>query len=199
MTCIWIIWSWWLLPSLFLNFYTTIGISWWNVVWTLVYIDTALNQQQPLLSGGWQSQPSKHESLARCWADVGPSSTTLAQHQPHIGLTTRVCWGALPVISGHRKRTSWTCWWYCNLCPTTQPASFVSLWERRLTGLPSVEPLVIWCLIMSDNIWAHCQTNNDSLILCAWLGSWIRCSFNTRCLSFTVLISMPFAHRPVQL
>ena len=35
--------------------------------------------------------PSKHEALANCWADVGPSSTTLAQHQPNIGPTPRVC------------------------------------------------------------------------------------------------------------
>ena len=38
------------------------------------------------------SLPSKHEALAQCWADVGPSSTTLAQHQPNIGPTPRVCW-----------------------------------------------------------------------------------------------------------
>ena len=36
--------------------------------------------------------PSKHEALAQCWADVGPSSTTLAQHQPNIGPAPRVCW-----------------------------------------------------------------------------------------------------------
>ena len=36
--------------------------------------------------------PSKHEALAQCWADVGPSSTTLAQHQPNIGPIPRVCW-----------------------------------------------------------------------------------------------------------
>ena len=36
--------------------------------------------------------PSKHEALAQCWADVGPSSATLAQHQPSIGPTPRVSW-----------------------------------------------------------------------------------------------------------
>ena len=41
---------------------------------------------------GWYS-PSKHEVLAKCWADVGPSSTTLAQHQSNIWPTPRVCWG----------------------------------------------------------------------------------------------------------
>ena len=34
--------------------------------------------------------PSKHEVLTQCWADVGPSSTTLAQHEPNIGPTPRV-------------------------------------------------------------------------------------------------------------
>ena len=36
--------------------------------------------------------PSKYEALAQCWADVVPSSTTLAQPQPNIGPTPRVCW-----------------------------------------------------------------------------------------------------------
>ena len=31
-----------------------------------------------------------HLELAHCWADVGPSSTTLAQHQPNSGPTLRV-------------------------------------------------------------------------------------------------------------
>ena len=29
--------------------------------------------------------PSKHETLNQSLVDVGPSSTTLAQHQPNIG------------------------------------------------------------------------------------------------------------------
>ena len=36
----------------------------------------------------------KHETLNRCWVDVGPPSTTLIQHQPSIGSTSRVCWGS---------------------------------------------------------------------------------------------------------
>ena len=32
-------------------------------------------------------QSSKHEALAQCWADAGPLSTTLAQHQLNIGPT----------------------------------------------------------------------------------------------------------------
>ena len=31
------------------------------------------------------THPSKHEVLAQCWADVGPSSTTVGQHQPTLG------------------------------------------------------------------------------------------------------------------
>ena len=34
--------------------------------------------------------PSKREALTQCWADAGPSSTTLDQHQPNIGPTPRV-------------------------------------------------------------------------------------------------------------
>ena len=34
----------------------------------------------------------KHETMTQCWFDVGPSSTTLAQHQTNIGSTSRACW-----------------------------------------------------------------------------------------------------------
>ena len=37
--------------------------------------------------------PGKHETLAQCWVNVGPSSSTLAQHYPKIGPMSRVCWG----------------------------------------------------------------------------------------------------------
>ena len=36
--------------------------------------------------------PSKHETLTQCWVNVDLSSSTLAQHQPSIGPTSRVCW-----------------------------------------------------------------------------------------------------------
>ena len=35
---------------------------------------------------------SKRDTLVQCWADVGLSPTTLAQHRPSIGSTPRVCW-----------------------------------------------------------------------------------------------------------
>ena len=35
---------------------------------------------------------AKSYTLAKCWADVGASSSTLAQHQPSIGPKLRVCW-----------------------------------------------------------------------------------------------------------
>ena len=35
--------------------------------------------------------PSKHEILNQCWADVGPAAQTLGQHQPSIGSMSRVC------------------------------------------------------------------------------------------------------------
>ena len=47
--------------------------QWWNISMTLTQHWTTVYKGQRL--------PSKHEALARCWADVGPSSTTLAQHQ----------------------------------------------------------------------------------------------------------------------
>ena len=30
--------------------------------------------------------------MSQCWADVGPSSTTLAQHQPGIGIYQKQCY-----------------------------------------------------------------------------------------------------------
>ena len=37
--------------------------------------------------------PNKHDTLSQCGFNAGPTSTTLAQHQTHIGSTSRVCWG----------------------------------------------------------------------------------------------------------
>ena len=39
--------------------------------------------------------PSKHDTTIQCWANVGPLSTTLAQHRPNIVSMCRVCWAGL--------------------------------------------------------------------------------------------------------
>ena len=39
-----------------------------------------------------QHSSKVHEILNQCWGDVGPSSTTLAQHQFRIGSTFRARW-----------------------------------------------------------------------------------------------------------
>ena len=55
---------------------------------------------------------SKHETLNQCWADVGPASQMLGQHQPSIGSMSGVCrdgvvssgrsfGGGLPAKKGH--------------------------------------------------------------------------------------------------
>ena len=36
---------------------------------------------------------SKHETLARRWFAVGPTSQTLGQQQTNLGPTSHVCWG----------------------------------------------------------------------------------------------------------
>ena len=47
-------------------------------------------------------QAVKHETLTRCWANVGPPSTTLTQHSPILGY--RVVFGAtLNVGQRHRR------------------------------------------------------------------------------------------------
>ena len=38
-----------------------------------------------------KEDPSKHETLNQCWADVGPAAQTLGQNQPSIGSMSRVC------------------------------------------------------------------------------------------------------------
>ena len=38
-----------------------------------------------------KEDPSKHEILNQCWADVGPASKTLGQYQPSIGSMSGVC------------------------------------------------------------------------------------------------------------
>ena len=38
-----------------------------------------------------QRRPCKHETMNQCWADAGPTSAPLAQHQPSIGSMSRAC------------------------------------------------------------------------------------------------------------
>ena len=52
-----------------------------------VFINSGSSLLRPLLS-----LPRKHEAFAQCWAEFGPSSSTLAQHQPNIGPAPRFCW-----------------------------------------------------------------------------------------------------------
>ena len=42
-----------------------------------------------------KEDPSKHETLNQCWADVGPALQTLGQHQPSIGLSLGLAGTAL--------------------------------------------------------------------------------------------------------
>ena len=39
-----------------------------------------------------RSLPSKHETLAQCWVNVGPASKTMGQHHPTLGTTSSLCW-----------------------------------------------------------------------------------------------------------
>ena len=39
-----------------------------------------------------RTMPSEHETLSHCWFNVGPPSTTLAQHWTNNGSKSRVCW-----------------------------------------------------------------------------------------------------------
>ena len=53
-------------------------------MYKLVYVYTRIRENSKL--------PNKHETLNQCWVDVGTLPTTLAQHQPRIDSTYRVCW-----------------------------------------------------------------------------------------------------------
>ena len=46
--------------------------------------------------------------MAQCWADVDPSSTTLAQHLPDIGPTPRVCWAVRQILRQSTPNTQET-------------------------------------------------------------------------------------------
>ena len=107
------------------------------------------------------SHPSKHEALAQCWANDGPSSTTLAQHQPNIGPTPRVCW--YPVLtSGDSHITLWWCQAgrisQVRLTPSTwlirglkQATTFPAQFIREKT-LQSSHPRVDYLLIPGSNL-----------------------------------------------
>ena len=52
-------------------------------------------QSRQLNKGQLMKTPSQHDTLARCWVNVGPSSKTMGQHSSNIRLTSRVCWDTL--------------------------------------------------------------------------------------------------------
>ena len=55
-----------------------------------------------MLGGNIAGPLSKHEASAQCWADVGPSSTMLGQHQANIWPTTILgqMYAIAPQLSG---------------------------------------------------------------------------------------------------
>ena len=55
-------------------------------------VDSMLVHAGPALGELILWDPSKHETFTQCWYNVGPSSTTLAQHCTNIGSTSCVCW-----------------------------------------------------------------------------------------------------------
>ena len=56
---------------------------------------------QHLLTMDREAYSSKHEASAQSRVNIGPSSKTLAQHQPNIGPTPRVCWDAYERFAIH--------------------------------------------------------------------------------------------------
>ena len=55
-------------------------------IYSLRWIVYAFSEQMFLTS------PSKNETSTQCCTNVGPPSTTLAQHWLNIGWMSRVCW-----------------------------------------------------------------------------------------------------------
>ena len=50
------------------------------------------HNMQPTLCASLTSLPTRHDTSIQCWTNVGPPSTTLAQHCSNIGSMCRVCW-----------------------------------------------------------------------------------------------------------
>ena len=59
--------------------------------WSTFY-DAGPTLNQQWLNASCLQHPSKHEALSHCWFNVGPPSTTLAQHWTNFGSMPRVCW-----------------------------------------------------------------------------------------------------------
>ena len=53
------------------------------------------------------SMPSKHGALTQCCFNVGPSSSTSAQHYNNIGSTTRVCRADVGSTLIHPSYSQW--------------------------------------------------------------------------------------------
>ena len=56
--------------------------------------------RRPVLAGHSSCNLSKHKTLTQCCFDVGPPSTTLAQHQNNIGPMSCVCWDVVSDTGG---------------------------------------------------------------------------------------------------
>ena len=102
------------------------------------------------------SHLSKHETSTQCWTNIGPPSTTLAQHWSNIGSMSRACWdipwfGNQKVEIITRISRAYTTWatskrtrirWWSRLWEDHKSAGIRCLsggWEagRQLDGIPT--------------------------------------------------------------
>ena len=93
------------------------------------------------------SDTSKHENLGQCWFDVGPPSTTLAQHQANTGPTSRVCWNPWP-------------------SPLTQP--IITLWISKsvhVTGIIFVKILLACNSSLKYLQYSTCYYERENMIV----------------------------------
>ena len=93
---------------------------------------------------------SRHDTSTQCWANVGPASSTLSQHQPSIGWTCRVCWGGVPFPAC--DKCGRVCKWGCQVI------------SRRATLRDHTNDHVAKPAISSQWIIRHDKYQGDSLI-----------------------------------
>ena len=94
----------------------------------------------------WLYPPSKQDTSTQWWPNVGPSSTTLAQHWTNIGSMYRVCWN---VTWAGRRRDTEVRYDHVTCCVHNETSRIAFAMEifSGVAAVPSAlkaEPLSIW-------------------------------------------------------
>ena len=62
------------------------------IFWKMAYHQATVCDVGPAVTWSWMMYPGKHEAFTQCCFNIGPASSTLAQHWDRIAWMPLVCW-----------------------------------------------------------------------------------------------------------